>query len=237
MRKMLLALCLLLAATAANAGSIQSVNSVGDTFTINFNGIVDYGNPSTATVMPGLTATGQFTIMSWSYSAATNKTTVSFDIVIDNTSNASIWQSAVVTAIGFDTDPNALSGTSTGVFTDFVTGGSFPTGARFNVEYCASGNKNNCNGPGNTPLNVNDPNGTATVTMKFAGNISNLDFSNFGIRWQALDSASLRIAGGSGIGVETTPPVTPPIPEPAAMAVFGLGALMVGAALRKRARQ
>lgn len=234
MRKMLLALCLLLAATASNAGSIQSVDSVGDTFTVNLNGIVDYGNPQTATVMPGLTATGQFTIMSWSYNATTLKTTVSFNIVIDNTSNASIWQSAVVTAIGFDTDPNALSGTSTGVFTKFVSGGSFPTGAGFNVEYCASGNKNNCVGPGNTPLNVNDPNGTATVTMTFAGNISNLDFSNFGIRWQALDSASLGIAGGSGIGTETT---TPPIPEPAAMAVFGLGALMVGAALRKRARQ
>ena len=235
MRKLLLAICLLLAATASNAGSIQSVDSVGDTFTINFNGIVDYGNPQTATVMPGLTATGQFTIMSWSYSTTTMKTTVSFDIVIDNTSNASIWQSAVVTAIGFDTDPNALGGTSTGVFSRFVSGGFFPTGAQFNVEYCASGNRNNCNGPGNTPLNVNDPNGTATVTMTFTGNISNLDFSNFGIRWQALDSASLGIAGGSGIGTETT--TTPPIPEPAAMAVFGLGALIVGAALRKRARQ
>ena len=236
MRKTLLALSLLLAATASNAGSIQSVGTVGDTFTINFDGIVDYGNPAAATVMPGLTATGQFTVQSWSYNASTNRTTVSFDIVIDNTSNASIWQSAVVTAIGFDTDPNALGGTSTGVFSRFVSGGFFPTGAQFNVEYCASGNKNNCNGPpGKTPLNVNDPNGTATVTMTFAGNISNLDFSNFGIRWQALDSASLGIAGDSGIGTETT--TTPPIPEPTAMAVFGLGALIVGAALRRRARQ
>lgn len=237
MRKVLLTLCLLLAATASSAGSLQSVDSVGDTFTINFNGIVDYGNPQTATVMPGLSATGQFTIMSWTYNATTLKTTVSFDIVIDNTSNASIWQNAVVTSIGFDTDPNALSGTSTGVFTKFVSGGFFPTGAQFSVEYCASGNKNNCNGPGNTPLNVNNLNGTATVTMTFAGNISNLDFSNFGIRWQALGSTQLGLSSGSGIGVETTPPVTPPIPEPAAMAVFGLGALMVGAALRKRSRQ
>jgi hypothetical protein len=233
---MLLALCLLLAATASNAGSIQSVDSVGDTFTINFNGIMDYGIPQTATVMPGLTATGQFTIKAWSYSAATNKTTVSFAIVIDNTSNASIWQSAVVTAIGFDTDPNALSGRSIGVFSRFVSGGSLPTGAGFNVEYCASGNRNNCVGPGVTPLNVNDPNGTATVTMTFAGNLSKLDFTNFGIRWQRLSSAQLRVGPGqdSGIGVEVT---TPPIPEPAAMAVFGLGALIVGASLRKRALQ
>ncbi len=230
MRKMLLALCLLLAATASNAGSIQSVDSVGDAFTINFD-----GSSGTTSSMQGLSASATFTVNSWT--TRNGRTTVSFDIVIDNTSNAQIWQSAVITAIGFDTDPNALNGFSTGVFTKFVAGGSFPTGAGFNVEYCASGNRNNCNGPGNTPLNVNDPNGTATVTMTFAGNISNLDFSNFGIRWQALDSASLRIAGGSGIGVERTPPVTPPIPEPAAMAVFGLGALMVGAALRKRARQ
>jgi hypothetical protein len=230
MRKTLLALCLFLAATASNAGSIQSVDSVGDTFTISFD-----GSSGASSSVTGLSASATFTVNSWT--TRNGRTAVSFDIVIDNTSNSQIWQSAVITAIGFDTDPNALSGRSTGVFTKFVTGGSFPTGAGFNVEYCASGNPNNCNGPGNTPLNVNDPKGTATVTMTFAGNLSQLDFSNFGIRWQALDSRSLGIAGGSGIGVEKTPPITPPIPEPAAMAVFGLGALIVGAALRKRARQ
>ena len=226
MRKLLAFLAATFLSFAANAASIQSVDSVGDTFTINFNGIVDNPGP---TVMPGLTASAQFTVTSWSTSSGT--TTVNFDILITNTSNSSIWQSAVVTAIGFDTDPNATSGSTTGVFGKFVTGGSFPTGAGFSVEYCASGNKNNCNGPGNTPLNLGQS-GTASVTMTFAGSISDLDFSNFGIRWQALDSSQLGIAGGSGIGVETS---TPPIPEPASMAVFGLGALLVGATLRRRA--
>ncbi|MFI5318454.1 MAG: cistern family PEP-CTERM protein [Myxococcota bacterium] len=223
----------LLLALFASGSSASTVTAVGDTFTVNFNGIVDYGNPQTATVMPGLTASAQFTISSWSYNGGTGKTTVAFNIVIDNTSDTQVWQSAVVTSIGFDTNPNALSGTSSGVFTRFVAGGSFPTGAGFNVEYCASGNRNNCNGPGNTPLNVNDPNGTAVVTMVFSGNLSTLDFTNFGIRWQALDSQKLGLSGGSGIGVETT---TPPIPEPASMALFGLGALMVGAVMRKRAQ-
>ncbi len=239
MRKMLFALCLLLAAAASNAASIQTVNSVGDTFAVNLNGIVDYGNPQTATVMQGLSASAQFTVQSWNYDSKTGKTTVKFDIVVDNTSDSKVWQSAVITAVGFDTDPNALSGTTSGVFSRFVSGSTsnakFPTGAGFAVEYCASGNKNTCNGSGKTPLNVNDPNGTATVTMVFAGPLSQLDFSNFGIRWQALDSTRFGLNGGSGIGIPTL--TTPPIPEPTAMAVFGLGALMVGAALRKRARQ
>ena len=226
MRKLLALLAATFLSFAANAASIQTVDSVGDTFTINFNGIVDNPGP---TVMAGLTATGQFTVTSWTTTATT--TTVKFDILITNTSNASIWQSSVVTAIGFDTDPNATGGSSTGVFGKFVTGGSFPTGAGFSVEYCASGNKNNCNGPGNTPLNVGQS-GTASVTMTFAGNISSLDFSNFGIRWQNLNSAQLGISNDSGIGVEVN---TPPIPEPTSMAVFGLGSLLVGVTLRRRA--
>jgi hypothetical protein len=226
MRKLLALLAATLLSFAANAATVATVDSVGDTFTINFNGIVD--NPA-PTVMPGLSASAKFTVTSWS--TVSGATTVKFDILVTNTSNSSIWQSAVVTAIGFDTDPNATSGSSTGVFGKFVTGGSFPTGAGFSVEYCASGNRNNCNGPGNTPLNVGQS-GTASVTMTFAGNISDLDFSNFGIRWQALSSQQLGLRGRSGIGIETS---TPPIPEPASMAVFGLGALLVGATLRRRA--
>ncbi len=236
MRKLALALLVAFSATTSQAAT---VTSVGDTFSVDFNGIVDVGlfNP-TPTVMQGLSASADFTVTQWAFNSTTNRTTVKFDIVIDNTSDASVWQSAVITSIGFDTDPNALSGSSTGVFSRFVSGGSFPTGAGFNVEYCASGNRFNCNGPGNTPLDVNDPNGTATVTMTFAGSLSQLDFSNFGIRWQSLSSQSLGIAplgliGRSGIGVQVT---TPPIPEPAAMAAFGIGALLVGAALRKRAQ-
>ena len=230
MRKLALALLVALSATTSQAAT---VSAVGDTFSVDFNGIVDYGASSTPTVMTGLTASAQFNVTGWSFDSTANRTTVKFDIVLDNTSNASVWQSAVITAIGFDTNPNALAGSSTGVFSRFVTGGSFPTGAGFNVEYCVSGNRNNCNGPGNTPLNVSDPNGTATVTMTFAGNLSQLDFTNFGIRWQALTSQQLGLRGASGIGVPAT---TPPIPEPGAMAVFGLGALLVGAALRKRAQ-
>jgi hypothetical protein len=226
MRKLLALLAATLLSFAANAATVATVDSVGDTFTINFNGIVD--NPA-PTVMPGLSASAKFTVTSWS--TVSGATTVKFDILVTNTSNSSIWQSAVVTAIGFDTDPNATSGSSTGVFGKFVTGGSFPTGAGFSVEYCASGNRNNCNGPGNTPLNVGQS-GIASVTMTFAGNISDLDFSNFGIRWQALSSQQLGLRGRSGIGIETS---TPPIPEPASMAVFGLGALLVGATLRRRA--
>jgi hypothetical protein len=226
MRNLLLALAVALLASPSFS---ITVDSVGDTFHVDFNGIVDVNN--VPTLLPGLTSSADFTVTGWSYDGGLDQTTVTFDILITNTSDGSIWQSAVVTAIGFDTDPDAVSGSSTGVFGSFVIGGSFPTGAGFAVEYCASNNTNTCNGPGNTPLNVGQS-GTATVTMVFSGDVSSLDFTNFGVRYQALDSTQLGISDGSGIGVST-----PPIPEPASMAVFGLGALIVGGSLRRRARQ
>lgn len=227
MRKFVLPLLFALLATSASASTVTA--TAGSSFTIDFNGIVDISGA--ARVQRGLSAQADFDFTSWSYNGGTNRTTVVFDITITNTSNPGVWQNAVVTAIGFGTNPNALRASTTGVFSKFVSGGRFPTGAGFNVEYCASGNRFNCNGPGNTPLNVGQS-GVATVTMTFAGNISTLDFSNFGIRWQSLTSRELHLWGRSGIGTEVS---TPPIPEPASMAVFALGALVVGAALRKRA--
>lgn len=46
--------------------------------------------------------------------------------------------------------------------------------------------------------------------------------------------SNVTIVGGKNAGIVSLS-ATSPIPEPASMAVFGLGALMVGAALRKRA--
>jgi hypothetical protein len=222
-----------LLALIATASSAATVTPSSGAFTVTFNGIVDVGTPSVPTVMPGLTATADFNVTSWTYSGATNTTTLLFDITVDNTSDAAIWQSAVITALGFDTNPAALGGSSTGIFNSLSPSQSLPTGLGFTVAWCANNQpQGNCGGGTPDPLlGVTGAGGVAHVTMTFAGNLSSLDFTNFGLRWQALDSATLGIAGGSGIGVST-----PPVPEPASMAVFGLGALLVGAALRNRAK-
>jgi hypothetical protein len=67
--------------------------------------------------------------------------------------------------------------------------------------------------------------GAAAVTLGFSGNLigQSIDFTNFGIRYSDIFSTQLGINGQWGIGV----PVTPPIPEPASAAVFGLGVLML----------
>jgi hypothetical protein len=228
MRSLILAALLALGASASHAAT---VSAVGDTFGVSFNGIADVNG--VPTVLPGLTATAQFTVTGWSSSSTT--TTLSFDVALDNTSNASVWQSASITAIGFDTNPSATGGSSTGIFSSLSPNQSLPTGMGFTVEWCANNQpQGNCGG-GQPPaaLNVNGAGGTASVTLTFAGSLSSVDFSGFGIRWQALESKQLGFSGDSGIGVGTP---TPPIPEPTSMAVFGLGALIVGAALRKRAK-
>jgi hypothetical protein len=217
---LLLPLVIALVAPAAFASSLP--------FPVNFNGVVDVNG--TPTVLDGLTATAQFTQTSFTYDSILDRTTLTFQIALTNTSDSTIWQSSVITAIGFNVDPDALEGSSSGIFLHLVEDGSFPTGWGIDVEWCASGNQNTCNGPGNTALGIGDG-ATATVTLVFDGDITGapVQFSNFGIRWQALDSDRYGISDGSGIGLDT-----PPVPEPTSAAVFGLGALIVGAALRRK---
>ena len=209
-----LALALAIASPAAAA----TVNQVGDTFTANL-----FGNVATNPV-PGLTATADFEVTAWT------ATSITFEITLTNTADAVIWQSARLSAIGFDTAPNISSATASGLFAYAVSGGSFPNGFG-SVDVCAIDNMNNCAGGGSGGLNIGES-GVVTLTLNFAAPVTSLDVTNIGIRWQSLDSKRLGISGGSGTRSET--PYIPPVPEPSAAIVFGLGALLVGATRKQR---
>ena len=223
-------LALVLFAAPAFATPVQQVTGVGDHWVLDYNGLVDVNG--VATVMPGLSARVGFKVTGMYYDAGLNRTILEMDITVVNTSDASIWQHATVSGIGFDTNPNVkrVGSGSSGDYGFVALNKPLPTSAGFMVEVCVSGRLNQCNGPASNATQIGQV-GHADVSLAFFGNwTAPIDFSNFGIRYADLFSSQLGVNGFAGIGL----PVTPPIPEPASAAVFGIGALLVGAAIRRQ---
>ena len=225
----LVLLALVLFAAPAFAASV-AITGVGQTWSLDYNGIVDVGG--VPTVQPGLSATIGYKVTGFYFDGT--RTLLQMDIVVHNTTNASVYQNSTVTGIGFNTDPNIrrFGSGATGAYGYLSINTALPTGLGFMVEVCVSGRMNSCSGSaaGSTQTGQTSH---AMVQLAFAGNLTNgavITLDNFGIRYSDVISQSLGINGQKGLGV----PVTPPIPEPAAAAVFGAGALLVAAALSRR---
>jgi hypothetical protein len=230
MKTLKLAIVALLLVAAPAFATPVTVSGAGQQWTNYYNGIVDING--VATVMPGLSSQVQFRVTGLAYDAGLDKTLLSMDIVVKNTTDATIWQNASLVGIGFDTNPNVArnwSGSS-GDYDFIALNQLLPTGSGFVVEVCIAGRLNRCNGPASLGTQIGEV-GTASVVLAFFGDITGqgIVFDNFGVRYSNGISNVLSRWGDGGIGL----PVTPPIPEPAAAAVFGIGALVVGAALRR----
>jgi hypothetical protein len=223
----LVALAVLLSAAPAMGASVV-LTGVGQTFALDYNGIVDVGG--VPTVMPGLSAQVGFTITDMYYDSSINRTIVEMSLVVNNTTDPSVWQNATVTGIGFNTDPSVrkLGSGASGAYNYVAYNTALPTGSGFVVEVCVSGRANLCSGPASGATQIGQTS-TTSVQLAFYGNVTSpITLDNFGIRYSGLISRQYGIwlAPGMGIGV------TPPIPEPMAAAVFGIGALAVAAARR-----
>jgi len=222
LRKLLVVAVLALIATSSNALTITASDvritsaDVGQSFTIDYNGFIN----GSATIN-GLTASAVYTV------TGVTGTSITLSVALTNTSSSPITSSQV-TSFGFNTDPNLTSATAGGFFTVTVLNSSYPSqfGA---LEFCAkNGQANNCSG-GNGGV-TQGATGTTNVVLNFSSTANGVTFSNFGVRYQSIVGSALTT---SAVGRGTP---TPPIPEPTSMAVFGLGALIVGTALRRRAR-
>jgi hypothetical protein len=199
----LLAAALLTLATAANA---VSVDSVGDAFSVSFDGNVE------TQPVAGLSASASFLVTE--FDAASGH--VVLQITLSNTTDAALWQGARVSAIGFDVSSPIVSAAASGLFSFAVTGSKFPNqfGA---VDVCAIDNPNNCSGGQNGGIEIGE-NGVVTMTLDFAGPITSLELANFGVRYQSLDSEELGLEGDSGTGTGT-------VPEPRLLALLGAAGL------------
>jgi hypothetical protein len=213
-------------------GASVTVTGPGQSFSLDYDGSIDIGG--VPTVMPGLSAQIRFTVSDIYYVAAYNTTIVEMSLVVENTSDASIWQNAAVTGIGFNTNPNVrrVGSGAAGAYNYVVLNSTLPTNAGFMVEVCVSGRANQCSGPGTGATQIGQTTST-TLQLAFGGDITALPLTldNFGIRWQRLLSSQYGVVDEAGVGVGV---LTPPIPEPAAAAVFGVGSLAIAVAMRRR---
>lgn len=234
MKALKLAILALALFAAPALATTVAVTGAGQSWSLYYNGIVDVNG--TPTVVQGLSAHVDFSVTGLTYVSAANVTLLTMDMVIANTSNSSIWQFAQVGGVAFDTDPNAIkmgSGAS-GAFGYVALNQLLPGSTGFGVEICASGYRNRCDGNYLYGVKIGSP-GTATVQLAFAGDVTGraINLSAFAVRWSDLVSGQYGFmlpTTGDGYGV----PVTPPIPEPASAAVFGIGALLVAAAIRRK---
>jgi hypothetical protein len=229
MKFMLAAGLVALSAAAAPAAAATFVNA-GDSYTAYMNGLVDSIGGGT-TPVPGLLAELTFTFTGFSGQFA------NFDYKVVNTSVAPMIGSAVK-VFAFDvTSATVVSGsTATGDYSTVVlnSGAGFPNVGSVNrlFELCFnSGNAGNCSGGGNGGTEINQTD-TGTMSIKLASAVNTITLGNFGVRWQELDSPSLNLNGGSGVGDQYTP--TDVIPEPATWAMLIAGFGVVGATMRRR---
>lgn len=196
--------------------------------TVNFNGLVE--NVETA----GLTGAASFSFAGASF--AGGETTLLLDVILTNTSGGDITDS-IITAFGFDSDPNVIDAGATpdgDPFDDaFQSNVFFPGGPT--VEICFSNQPMGANCSGN-----NSGGGVAfgvsemfQISLIYSGDITDsmVTLDNFGVRYQGIDSSVLNDASGYGVMTDT-----PEVPVPAAVWVMGLGLAGLGGAIRRKAK-
>ncbi|WP_206753797.1 cistern family PEP-CTERM protein [Leptolyngbya sp. FACHB-17] len=202
-------------ATPSTSSFTVGLADLGKIFRINFDGNVD-----TKTVN-GMTSFADFTFQG--FTSQGGNTIARFDVLLDNTTGGDIFSR--VSALGFNTSATLINASTSGLFGDAHLNGAFPN--QFgNVGVCFT-NGNTCQGGtsggvnNSTSLPGTFDKGTFSFSLALSGNVNTLSLSNFGVRYQSIDSKSLGFNGESGTGRGTsvttvTPPppttVTPPPP-------------------------
>jgi hypothetical protein len=162
-----------------------------------------------------------------------NNTWLTFSVQLTNTTPMGTYTAAQyaaidLTAFGFNTVPTVTANGGDSQFSIF-NDKNFPG---FNtVQVCASSGNNSCAGGSNNGL---FPNQTDTFSVTLTGLLGTVDIGASTTGGPELYDFKMAGLPGNPGSVEFQGPGTDPVPEPASLALFGVGLLGLGFVTAKR---
>ena len=223
MKKLALLVAAALAVCSLPANAVV-VNS-GD---IGFTGVTGIQGRIDGNVQPGLTGT-----LGLTYTGLSNGgLTYNFLYNVTNTSSAPITASRI-SSFAFQTNPNIVSASSTGVYNDpSLPANGYPGFLPGTVEFCLGSSPGTCTGGDGV---IKGQSAAGTFALTFATALSSIDLQTAYFRFQSIVGG---VGGDSGAGFNSNIVVINPnlveTPLPGAVWLFGsvLGAVFGGKKLR-----
>ncbi|QZP08937.1 cistern family PEP-CTERM protein [Caenibius sp. WL] len=220
-----LAASALIASAPAYADTITlDSNSIGNSYTFNYNGFSGANSPS----IDGLTASTTFTLTGISGNQYT------FDYSVTNTTSDPV--NSRISSFGFNTDPNITGASSTGAFAYTTVGSSYPNGIGA-IDVCfKDASTGSCAGGGGGGI-ADGLTGAGTFILTFANALSNVTLGDFYVRYQSVSGAG-NVSSASGIGSLTSSTSSSSsggeVPEPGVLGLLGGGLIALGLMTRRK---
>jgi len=217
------AIALIAAAPAMAEPITLDADSIGDSFTINFDGFSD------GVTHGDLGGAATFTL------TGVENRAYSFDYLIENLTGGAA--DSRISSFSFNTNPEISGATSTGDYPFTVTDSSYPNGiGKVDVCFKAAGS-NSC--AGNRGGVVSGDTGSGSLILDFADPLASLTLDDFFVRYQGITgidgvtSASGQMtgsttstSGGSSSGT--------PVPAPGMLGIFAAALMGLGLMRRRR---
>ncbi|WP_324827459.1 cistern family PEP-CTERM protein [Qipengyuania zhejiangensis] len=207
------------AAPAAAEPIMLDSASVGDSFTVGFDGFVDGGSS-----LEGLSSEITLTLDSIVNGV------YNFSYSVTNTGSTTDGVSSRVSSFAFNTNPDITGASSTGTYAFTNTDSNYPNGIG-RVDVCFQGtNTGSCAGGGSAGL-FDGETGTGTLSLDFGTAPASLTLDDFYVRYQSVSGLG-DVTSASGRQTSTSGGTD--VPAPGMMLLFALATLALFAGTRRR---